>query len=80
MAGAFSVHGPDEQIFGLNEQILVRPDQRRPKNNSRVLQSGAVHSSAAERKFVFTLRTVAAAEVVHDGLTLNVEAEPHQIS
>jgi len=38
--------------------------------------SGAVHSSAAGRKFVFTLRTVAAAEVVHDGLTLSVEAEP----
>jgi hypothetical protein len=24
MAGAFSVHGSDEQIFGVNEQILGR--------------------------------------------------------
>jgi len=37
MAGAFSVVGSDKQIFGMNEQILVRADPQRPKNNSRVL-------------------------------------------
>src|SRR5262249_38347971 len=63
--------GADEQIFGVNEQILFRADPQRPKNIQEYSTSGAVHSSAAGRKFVFTLRTVAAAEVVHDG----VEAE-----
>ena len=37
MVGAFSVYGSDKQIFGMNEQILVRADPQRPKNNSRVL-------------------------------------------
>ena len=50
--------GSKEQIFGSNEQILVRADPQRPKNNSRVLHEwSGTFIRAAGMKFVFTLRT-----------------------
>src|SRR5262245_47094954 len=65
--------GFNEQIFGVNEQILVRADPQRPKNNSRVLHEW---SGTFIRSLEGNSCSRCAAEVVHDG----VEAEPASLA
>jgi hypothetical protein len=48
MAGAFSVHGSDEQIFGPNEQVLGR-GSKRPRDMSHYDEYQIVINEAQRR-------------------------------